>query len=338
MSNISRVPEQGDQTVKGSPIQTPSTTVEDTRSAAKNSRNATRWQEIASNMLSGCAAGAMAAVFTAPLDLVKTRQQVTHRHSATHASIASTTRHIWSQEGLRGFFRGLYPTLFSLVPTWAIYFTVYQSLKSTLAEQQLVAPDTVRQHLLAAMGAGVTTNVCTNPLWVIKTRMQTQTMDGQTARYFGIVSSLRTVAREEGLKGLYRGLFPSLLGVAHVCVQFPLYEKFKSYFAARDNIAAEQLSLAQLVMASSGSKMIASMAAYPHELVRARLQVAHRHQHPHLGGAHPTLFTVIKHTWHKEGIRGFYRGMFTNLLRVTPACAITFTTYELIHNRLRRYL
>jgi solute carrier family 25 folate transporter 32 len=80
------------------------------------------------------------------------------------------------------------------------------------------------------------------------------------------------------------------------------------------------------------------MAAYPHELVRARLQVAHRHQHPHLGGAHPTLFTVIKHTWHKEGIRGFYRGMFTNLLRVTPACAITFTTYELIHNRLRRYL
>lgn len=49
---------------------------------------------------------------------------------------------------MRGFFRGLYPTLFSLVPTWSIYFTVYQSLKRTLAEQGVVAPDTARQHLL----------------------------------------------------------------------------------------------------------------------------------------------------------------------------------------------
>lgn len=73
---------------------------------------------------------------------------MTHRHSATHSSIASTTRHIWTQDGLGGFFRGLYPTLFSLVPTWAIYFTVYQSLKSTLTQQGLVAPDTARLHLL----------------------------------------------------------------------------------------------------------------------------------------------------------------------------------------------
>lgn len=32
----------------------------------------------------------------------------------------------------------------------------------------------------------------------------------------------------------------------------------------------------------------------------------------------------------EEGWQGFYRGMGTNLLRVTPACAITFTTYEML--------
>jgi solute carrier family 25 folate transporter 32 len=80
--------------------------------------------------------------------LVKTRQQVTHRHSTTHASIGSTTRHIWRQEGVRGFFRGLYPTLVSLVPTWAIYFTAYQSFKALLAQRGVVTHDTVQQHLL----------------------------------------------------------------------------------------------------------------------------------------------------------------------------------------------
>ena len=40
--------------------------------------------------------------------------------------------------------------------------------------------------------------------------------------------------------------------------------------------------------------------------------------------------------WRAEGIRGFYRGCSANLLRTTPAAALTFTSFELIARELRR--
>ena len=38
-----------------------------------------------------------------------------------------------------------------------------------------------------------------------------------------------------------------------------------------------------------------------------------------------------------DGIRGFYRGCSTNLLRTTPAAALTFTSFELIAREMRSY-
>ena len=37
----------------------------------------------------------------------------------------------------------------------------------------------------------------------------------------------------------------------------------------------------------------------------------------------------------QDGLKGFYRGCTTNLVRTTPAAALTFTSYEMIARRMR---
>jgi solute carrier family 25 folate transporter 32 len=147
---------------------------------------------------------------------------------------------ILAEEGVRGLYRGLTPTLFALLPNWAVYFSTYERLKVTIAGH--VRPEWAASpgvHMAAAAGAGAATMLITNPLWVVKTRLQTQTMGlkmgvgRNPVLYKGTADALLRIAREEGLSGLYSGLGPSLLGVMHVVIQFPLYEEIKARFAQR---------------------------------------------------------------------------------------------------------
>lgn len=147
---------------------------------------------------------------------------------------------ILREEGTRGLYRGLTPTLFALLPNWAVYFTVYERLKSAIGSR--MHPEHASGpgvHMAAAAGAGAATMMITNPLWVVKTRLQTQTLGlkmgsgSNTVHYKGTMDALKRITREEGLSGLYSGLGPSLFGVMHVVIQFPLYESLKKKLAAR---------------------------------------------------------------------------------------------------------
>lgn len=65
---------------------------------------------------------------------------------------------------------------------------------------------------------------------LIDTPWQLQSVkDPSTRPYRHTGDAFVQIYRTEGLRGFYRGLLPSLFGVSHVAVQFPLYESFKSW-------------------------------------------------------------------------------------------------------------
>lgn len=270
-------------------------------------------------------------------------------------------------------YRGLTPTLFALLPNWAVYFTVYERLKYAIGTR--TRPDLAGSpgvHMMAAAGAGAATMLITNPFWVVKTRLQTQTLglkmgsSNNTVHYKGTIDALRRIAREEGLSGLYSGLGPSLFGVLHVVIQFPMYESLKKKLAAKhkkeDPTSDGELTLyvyshympsdlsvivlsythmlcalftpfrrSELVMTSAASKMVASTATYPHEVVRSRMHISG-------SGAFTGLASTCRTILADGGILGFYQGCVTNLLRTTPAAAVTFTSFELINRQLKIWL
>jgi solute carrier family 25 folate transporter 32 len=77
-----------------------------------------------------------------------------------------------SLEGPGGLYRGLPPTLIGILPSHAIYFGVYEHLKSTISSLRHTDPrrDPLT-HVLSAMGAAACSNLITNPLWLVRTRL-----------------------------------------------------------------------------------------------------------------------------------------------------------------------
>ncbi|KAK8640316.1 hypothetical protein V6N13_008073 [Hibiscus sabdariffa] len=226
----------------------------------------------------GATAGAIAATFVCPLDVIKTRLQVhglpQSSQSGVRGSVIITSlQNIIRNEGLKGMYRGLSPTIIALLPNWAVYFTLYEQLKGLLtSHDDNGAQLTIGANMVAAAGAGAATAITTNPLWVVKTRLQTQGMRTGVVPYTGVLSALRRIVHEEGFRGLYSGVLPSLAGISHVAIQFPAYEKIKSYMAKRGNTTVDHLTPTDVAIASSISKVLASIMTYPHEVIRSRLQ------------------------------------------------------------------
>ena len=319
------------------------------------------------NGLSGAVAGTIAATVVCPLDVLKTRLQVSTlaSQSEQYLSTVEALRRIARSEGVRGLYRGLGPTIAALLPNWGVYFSTYGALKRVLTSERAAAREALRQqrrgsgsdsttsanddsggdvelqgadhvaHIVSAAGAGAATIFVTNPLWVAKTRLQVQHSKALASTipvrvpYTSTVNALRRITTEEGLKGLYSGFGPSLMGIAHVIIQFPLYESIKVELAARRGVQLDEIQALDLMVASAFAKMIASTITYPHEVIRS-------HMHVHGLGPFQGIGALIRRIHRDGGASAFYRGCGTNLIRTTPAAAITFTSFELVSREIER--
>jgi len=239
---------------------------------------------------------------------------------------------ILREEGLRGLYRGLAPTLIALPPNWGIYFCTYEALRNYLVHESKGGHNAMAVNAISATGAGLVTCVSTNPLWVVKTRFQVQGIQSFksshrvfTKSYTSTVGALYRIAREEGFRGLYSGLGPSIFGVANVTIMLPLYEELKELAAKRLNKEKKELQAVELAASSALAKMVASSITYPHEVVRSRMQIS---------GQCAAILHTCGEVYKEGGLRAFYRGCATNLTRTMPTAAVTFTSFEIMSRNL----
>ena len=289
--------------------------------------------------LSGALSGFISGIIVCPLDVTKTRLQAQGLQTGEnlyYRGVVGTMRTIVRDEGVRGLYKGLVPIVLGYFPTWTIYFSVYERSKplysAWLPQWDFAA------NSCSAITAGAASTILTNPIWVVKTRLMLQSNMGESiTHYRGTIDAFVKIVQQEGPRALYAGLVPSLLGLLHVAIHFPVYEKLKSKLGCYEvhvdphtGEAHQELSVKRLIAASSLSKMVASLITYPHEILRTRMQLKSdlpsRIQH--------RLVPMIKTTYRNEGFMAFYSGFTANLLRTVPASAVTLVSFEYFRNHL----
>lgn len=281
------------------------------------------------HLVAGISGGVTSTVILHPLDLLKIRFAVHDGQVSTrpqYRSLADAVVRIVRDEGVRGLYKGVTPNCWGAGAAWGFYFLFYNTLKAWMLEDNLKGSLGPGQHMLAAAESGVLTLIITNPMWVVKTRMCLQYMSPETVpstivHYSGMVDALKKVYKYEGIKGLYKGFTPGILGVSHGALQFMAYEEMKKSYTKYYGIPVNsKLGTLEYLGFAALSKLFAAGTTYPYQVVRARLQDQHRQ--------YKGFLDVVFQTWRNEKFRGFYKGLTPSLLRVVPATAITFVVYE----------
>lgn len=216
-------------------------------------------------MIAGAGAGLVSSIVTCPLDVVKTQLQAQHsaRTAKEYEGVQLTVVRIWRQSGFQGFYRGLGPTLGGYLPTWGIYFTVYDMVKDKLGrwvtggELEIGVISRALTSRRSGWRDGAGPCRCGHDGWrngndIDKPAMGCQdAVHGESsnmtlvrwgtdpqaqaawppssAKYKNTFQAFASIYRNEGYRAFYKGLLPSLMGVSHVAVQFPLYEKAKTW-------------------------------------------------------------------------------------------------------------
>ncbi|KIY63309.1 mitochondrial carrier [Cylindrobasidium torrendii FP15055 ss-10] len=283
------------------------------------------------------------AVVTSPFDVVKTRLQsdlFRVKHTApgviqaggggvlygaprsggllwNFVETGHILRNIYRDESPRALFKGLGPTLVGVIPARSINFFTYGNGKQIIANTFNDGKENSYVHLAAAAVAGIATGTVTNPIWVVKTRLQ---LCAQHNKRITSTDMIKLILREEGVRGFYKGLSASYLGVTEGTIQWVLYERLKKSVEGQGGT----LEWLGTVGSAGTAKCVASLITYPHEVIRTRLRQPMINGVVKYTGLIQTLKLVVK----EEGVASMYGGLSAHMMRVIPNAIVMYSIYE----------
>ncbi|XP_050450565.1 calcium-binding mitochondrial carrier protein SCaMC-2 isoform X1 [Cataglyphis hispanica] len=268
------------------------------------------------HLLSGGIAGAVSRTCTAPLDRIKVFLQV---HSTRHCNIASCFMYMLREGGYKSFWRGNGINVLKIGPEMALKFMAYEQVKRAIKADNETCELKLYERFCAGSVAGGISQSAIYPLEVLKTRLALR----KTGEFNGMLDAAKKIYKQGGLKSFYRGYIPNLIGILpYAGIDLAVYETLKNKYL-RTHDKKEQPPFWILLLCGSASSTAGQVCSYPLALVRTRLQAEiSPDRSPN------TMTGVFKDILNREGVRGLYRGLTPNFLKVAPAASISYLVYE----------
>ncbi|KAG0134515.1 mitochondrial carrier domain-containing protein [Tuber indicum] len=281
--------------------------------------------DAAFNFALGSVAGAFGATIVYPIDLVKTRMQNQRSKvvgELMYKNSIDCAKKVIRNEGFRGLYSGLGPQLIGVAPEKAIKLTVNDLVRAKAKSKD--GEISLPWELIAGGSAGACQVVFTNPLEIVKIRLQVQ---GEVAKNVEGVPrrSALWIVKNLGLVGLYRGASACLLrDVPFSAIYFPTYSHLKKDWFGES--LTKKLGILQLLISGAMAGMPAAYLTTPCDVIKTRLQVEARKGQTHYRGLIHCASTI----WREEGFKAFYKGGPARILRSSPQFGCTLAAYEVL--------
>lgn len=274
--------------------------------------------------LYGGFAGAVGATVVYPIDLVKTRMQNQREGARLYNNSRDCFNKIIEKEGWKGLYRGLGPQLVGVTPEKAIKLVVNDLLRDTFGQTDSNDLN-IALEVLAGCGAGASQVIFTNPIEIVKIRLQ---VAGEVALQTGEKQKgAWGICKELGVAGLYKGASACFLrDIPFSGLYFPLFGKFKKMLRKEGEANDNPWNI---LLAGSAAGAIAASSTTPIDVVKTRLQVQARKGQDTYANILDCFIKIGK----QEGWKAFFKGVTPRTLRSSPQFGVTLLTYE----TLQRY-
>ena len=157
-----------------------------------------------------------------PLSLIKTHYE---SDLYKHRSLFKAFKTIFNENGVRGLYKGLSPTLIRDINYSGIQFMIYDNLKKSLDIDD--QKNNSRSIAVCALLSGTIACFFTQPPDVVRTRMQLQPV-----KYYSLIQTVKTIYSEEGVRSFFIGFIPrSTRRILITVLSWTIFEKMKIKFS-----------------------------------------------------------------------------------------------------------
>jgi len=270
-------------------------------------------------------AASVAEVVSIPMDTTKVRLQLQGEavntkaasegpkyRGMTHAIVT-----IVKEEGVRSLFRGLNAGIQRQICFCGIRIGLYDTVRKFYGDTSEGKPQ-VLPKILASCTTASAAVLLFQPTEVVKIRMQAA---GTKQIYSGTLSAYATIARTEGMKGLWRGYQTNIFRLSVVnCTEIVVYDIIKSYMLYK-NLMKDNVPLH--LTSAVGAGFVSCMITSPIDVVKTRFINS-------APGTYRSPVHCAVDVVRNNGPTAFYKGCVPSFLRFGSWAVVFFLSYEQI--------
>jgi len=261
------------------------------------------------SFLGGSLSATCSTIIFQPLDLVKTRIQT---------NTLGSGRELLREVGFRGLWTGLSPSLARTVPGVGVYFASVSGIRNSWPG----AKGGQQSRTQAAVTGGLArafAGCLLLPATVVKTRYECGLF-----KYSSLASAVAQISKTEGLRGLFCGLYPTLVrDVPFSSLYLLFYSELKSLFGLQNCTPAQSWA------AGLSAGVLASLVTHPADVLKTTQQVG-----PTSGVVDTAKYLIRERPVGSSTISVFYKGLAPRMIRRSLMSALAWTVYEEINKNI----